>query len=222
MERVSPFGTYRAKFEDGSAIASQGLFLGKQYQDLSSMIQIISESDQVRACFAKNLKGLIDGPEGRRVADCDAKEVFSASYDMPILDSIVMFLSSPRFKDRVPTIEDQKLKKAEEFVALLYLRGLGRPPDAPGLEAWMRNIRAKGALYTAKGILLSDEMRSYNLSDSDFTARAFHSLVGRAGTQAELDSWRSELSGGREALVTKLVESEMVKPRLPASKEGPQ
>lgn len=100
MERISPFGKYRTTFDDGSPITIQGNFLGQPYKDLPSMIKIVSESEQLRTCFAQNLKGLLDGPEGRKTSDCDAKDVFLGRADLPILDSIVSFLFSPRFKLR--------------------------------------------------------------------------------------------------------------------------
>lgn len=216
LERLDPFGKYRTKFEDGSPIQIHGKFLGREVYDLDSLVRATALSAELKNCFMVNLKSLVDGPQSKQLASCDAKEVFNGNPNRPILDVLAATFESNRFKIRQPSSEEFDLAQAEEFVANLYTHGLGRTADEGGAEYWLRVYRERGMVPVAQGILQSQEMGLLNLHREEFVFRSFKSLTGRDPTASEFNMWIARHAAVSVAdFVRELVLSDPVKSRYP-------
>ena len=84
------------------------------------------------------------------------------------------------------------------FVTRLYELVLNRKPDATGLQFWTRRLlNGRGtAADTAAGFVLSSEMQSRGLSDSDYVTVMYRTLLNREPDAGGLAGWVSCLTGG--------------------------
>jgi hypothetical protein len=220
LEHLSPFGKFRDEFSDGSSILSKGVFLNKPYSDLGSLVEVISESGELRSCFVSQLKGLGDGPDNRILGPCDAKEIFSQNRERPIIDVLTEMFSSRRFTKSSLTAEQVKMKLIEVFVGDLYRYGLGREPDSGGFEGWFQVYLKTGMLPVIKGILLSGEMNKLGLNQEQFAGRSFRSLTGRTPNSIELaESVRKLIEVGKDKYLENLLNSEEVSKRFKILKQ---
>jgi hypothetical protein len=220
LEHLSPFGKFRDEFSDGSSILSKGVFLNKPYSDLGSLVEVISESGELRSCFVSQLKGLGDGPDNRIQGPCDAKEIFSQNRERPIIDVLTEMFSSRRFTKSSLTAEQVKMKLIEVFVGDLYRYGLGREPDSGGFEGWFQVYLKTGMLPVIKGILLSGEMNKLGLSQEQFAGRSFRSLTGRTPSSVELaESVRKLVEVGKDRYLENLLNSDEVSKRFKILKQ---
>lgn len=80
------------------------------------------------------------------------------------------------------------------FVSQVYRTILGRNPDAKGLESWV-NYLLNG--HTACDLILeftnSSEFVNKNLSDYDYVACLYKALLGREGSDIEINGWLSNM-----------------------------
>lgn len=109
-------------------------------------------------------------------------EEFSAAIDIPtdITDEITV---SQRASESYPAIAD--------FVTRLYRTCLNRDPDSTGLDNWVSSI-ANGqytAAYAVQGFFSSEEFKKKKLSDKDFVATLYRTMLDREPGQSETDSW---------------------------------
>ena len=116
-------------------------------------------------------------------------EEFSAAIDIPtdITDGITV---SQRGYESYPAIA--------EFVTRLYRTCLNRDPDSTGLDNWVSSI-ANGqytAAYAVQGFFSSEEFKKKNLSDKDFVATLYRTMLDREPGQSETDSWVKVRSTG--------------------------
>lgn len=220
LEHLSPFGKFRDEFSDGSPILSKGVFLNKGYSDLSSLVEVISESGELRGCFLSQLKGLGDGPDNRVLGPCDAKDIFSQNRERPIIDVLTEMFSSRRFTNSSLTAEQVKMKLIEVFVGDLYRYGLGREPDSEGFEGWFQVYLKSGMLPVIKGILLSAEMNNLGLNQEQFVGRAIRSLAGRTPNSVELaEAVRKLTEVGKDMYLENLLNSDEVSKRFKILKQ---
>ncbi len=220
LEHLSPFGKFRDEFGDGSPILSKGVFLNKPYSDLGSLVEIISESGELRGCFVSQLKGLGDGPDNRIQGPCDAKEIFSQNQERPIIDVLTEMFASRRFTRSALTADQVKMKLVEVFVGDLYRYGLGREPDSGGFEDWFQVYLKTGMLPVIKGILLSAEMNEQGLNQEQFAGRSFRSLTGRTPNSVELaEAVRKLVEVGKDKYLDNLLDSDEVSKRFKILKQ---
>lgn len=120
--------------------------------------------------------------EGTQAAEEIYVEEFSAAIDIPtdITDEITV---SQRASESYPAIAD--------FVTRLYRTCLNRDPDSTGLDNWVSSI-ANGqytAAYAVQGFFSSEEFKKKKLSDKDFVATLYRTMLDREPGQSETDSW---------------------------------
>ena len=215
MEHVSPFGSYRETFADGSPIVASGQFLGKDYQGLDSLVEIIADSSELRSCFVGRMKKLVDGPESEELSGCDSQEVFRQGQDLSVIDILTELFSSQRFTQRAISEEEVTMKSRELFVGDLYRYGLGREPDEGGFEHWLRVERTEGFLQVVKGVFLSAEMNNHQFSDTEFARRGYRAVAGYFPDAAELAQAAETLRDqGKVSFLEMLVNLEAVKKRF--------
>ncbi|MCB0361733.1 MAG: DUF1588 domain-containing protein, partial [Bdellovibrionales bacterium] len=215
MEHLGPFGEYRDKFIDGSPIFSQGEFLNKPYSNFSSLVEIIADSGELRSCFLEQFEGLANVPESAQFGTCDAREIFSADEDLPVIDIITQMLVSPRFLKKSILPEEVKLKFLSGIVGDMYQIGLGRQASIEEVEHWSLQYRKRGLQFVVKGVLLSAEMNSLNLTPQEYVRRAFKILAGYSLGEQNLDNQVQQYNSlGRELYLEGLLSEDEIKKRI--------
>jgi hypothetical protein len=89
-------------------------------------------------------------------------------------------------------------QSAEQYVTRLYQYLLGRTPDNAGLRNYA-NALAQGsatASSVAATLISSTEFTNRKLSDSAYVANLYLALLGRSGSQSEINNWTTYLQNG--------------------------
>ncbi|NCC08519.1 MAG: DUF4214 domain-containing protein [Clostridia bacterium] len=103
----------------------------------------------------------------------------------------------------------------EAFVERLYTVALGRKSDALGKASWVNGLKngTMTGAHVARGCLLSDEMKSRNLSDTDFVNILYKVFLDRAPDAQGFNNWLDCLQNGlsREYVVAGCANSDEFK-----------
>ncbi|MCL2425548.1 MAG: DUF4214 domain-containing protein [Oscillospiraceae bacterium] len=84
------------------------------------------------------------------------------------------------------------------FLTRLYRLALQREPDVVGLNSWTNQLvsgRATGA-QVAYGFIFSNEMNNRNLTNEQFVAILYNTLMGRAPDTQGFNNWVGQLNRG--------------------------
>lgn len=88
--------------------------------------------------------------------------------------------------------------KISSFIARLYLQCLNRKYDDEGLYSWVNSIVNGSTTGTeaARGFMLSSEINSRNLSNTEFIKVCYRALLNREPDEGGLNSWLNSLKNG--------------------------
>ena len=97
-----------------------------------------------------------------------------------------------------PTVVIKPSSLTVSFVERMYTTAMHREYDEGGRDYWaaeLANYNLTGE-YVGAFFFLSDEMRGYNLSDSEFVERLYLTFMDRESDQGGKDFWLSYLKQG--------------------------
>ncbi len=176
-----------------AAAAVEGFFLSPEYLNKGKTAEEV-----VSDCYNAMLG---------RSPDPDGKAMWTNALNIGMTSSAVLngFVASTEFTNlarsygitpgtiTLTSARDRSYARTY-FVYRLYANGLGRSPDAAGMEEWCLALENScTGVDCASGFVFSSEVYNKHLSNADFVELLYNTILGRGATTSEVYTWANVL-----------------------------